>query len=525
MAQKYLEKINKASTAEYRNRRKIRLMILIITVAAALFEVTDFSVRSYKEYNSSNNLLFPHYEGFFGLFLMFVAASFGAFAVYGVFSDLTNKQTADVQLSLPMSAKDRYYSKLLAVAKLHILPLLGAGIFVTIAGAIKGHVIMGQCISYLLQLHCVILAEALFVDAICIFCMSCCGAKAEGVYTSIITGLCASMTPFLVFNFTIERFSGVNLGGDESGKYFASFGALVGMCISDTGVFDTTAERITVLIINILLSCLLIFVTFFIYRKRDGRHVGKPMVYDLFMELFMFTGLFTLFTMFSYISSWGIGLTIALIIYLVIRIVAARAKITPKLFVVWLLKFGASFAVFVAIMAAGYFTGGFGHYKLRNDKIKYDTSRMQIHATLDDGYSVENRLFEKSYYIDENTDPDGRSAGNISRAEADEKLHQINAFLDKYYTLENRNFDDFMDMMFRQNIFYYDDDDDSTSEGSVNVYISVSDVNDLKYSYSDVRSNNFEVSFDIPAEKYEDFLKEAQEILPETDDGYDRYYY
>ena len=76
------------------------------------------------------------------------------------------------------------------------------------------------------------------------------------------------------------------------------------------------------------------------------------MVYDLFMELFMFTGLFTLFTMFSYISSWGIGLTIALIIYLVIRIVAARAKITPKLFVVWLLKFGASFAVFVAIMAA-----------------------------------------------------------------------------------------------------------------------------------------------------------------------------
>ena len=86
---------------------------------------------------------------------------------------------------------------------------------------------MGQCISYLLQLHCVILAEALFVDAICIFCMSCCGAKAEGVYTSIITGLCASMTPFLVFNFTIERFSGVNLGGDESGKYFASFGALI----------------------------------------------------------------------------------------------------------------------------------------------------------------------------------------------------------------------------------------------------------------------------------------------------------
>lgn len=524
MAQKYLEKINKASTAEYRNRRKIRLMILIITVAAALFEVTDFSVESYKEYNSSNNLLFPHYEGFFGIFLMFVAAAFGAFAVYGVFSDLTNKQTADVQLSLPMSAKDRYYSKLLAVAKLHIIPLVCAGLFVLIIGCVRGHEVLGETLLYLLRVHCVILAEALFVDSVCIFCMCCCGAKAEGVYTSMITGFCVSVTPYLLYNYVIDHFSCVSIGEDMSDRILAIFGAMVAMCVPGESVFSA-GESWIYLLINIALSCLLIFASFFIYRKRDGRQVGRPMVYDLFMELFMFVGLLTLFTMFSYISSWGIGLTIALIIYLVIRIVAARAKITPKLFVVWLLKFGASFAVFVAIMAAGYFTGGFGHYKLRNDKIKYDTSRMQIHTTLDDGYSVENRLFEKSYYIDENTDPDGRSAGNISRAEADEKLHQINALLDKYYTLENRNFDDFMDMMFRQNIFYYDDDDDSTSEGSVEVYISVSDVNDLKYSYSDVRSNNFEVSFDIPAEKYEDFLKEAREILPETDDGYDRYYY
>ena len=119
MAQKYLEKINKASTAEYRNRRKIRLMILIITVAAALFEVSDFGMKSYKE---NGAIVFaPRFTGFFGLFLMFVAAGFGAFAVYGVFSDLTNKQTADVQLSLPMSAKDRYYSKLLAASDTHRL--------------------------------------------------------------------------------------------------------------------------------------------------------------------------------------------------------------------------------------------------------------------------------------------------------------------------------------------------------------------------------------------------------------------
>ena len=130
MAQTYLKKINKAAAAECRNRRKVRLMILIITVAAALFEASEFTVKNYD--SDYINWIFPNYDNFFGLFLMFVAAAFGAFAVYGVFSDLTNKQTADVQLSLPMSAKERFHSKLLAVAKLHLIPLACASLFVLI---------------------------------------------------------------------------------------------------------------------------------------------------------------------------------------------------------------------------------------------------------------------------------------------------------------------------------------------------------------------------------------------------------
>jgi hypothetical protein len=253
--------------------------------------------------------------------------------------------------------------------------------------------------------------------------------------------------------------------------------------------------------------------------------VGRPMVYELFMELFMFVGLFTLFTMFSYIRTWGMGLTIALIIYLVIRIVAARAKITPKNFMLWVLKFGASFAIFIVIMAAGYFTGGFGHYKLRNDKIKYDTSEAEISVSRysDDGeYEEDGHIFRQEVYIKENLDKDGKwskyygdgSESFISRAEAEERLHKINALVDKYYTLENRSFSDFMDMMFRLNRFSYYDD--SIREGYARVYVSVEDENELGIND---RSNYFHVTFDIPNEKYEDFLKEAQEIIPEEDDG------
>ena len=65
-------------------------------------------------------------------------------------------------------------------------------------------------------------------------------------------------------------------------------------------------------------------------------------------------------------------------------------------------------------------------------------------------------------------------------------------------------------------------------EDYVSVHISVTDENELRYNSSYNKSNNFQVTFDIPNEKYEDFLKDAQEILPEVDDGYYRdydYYY
>ena len=114
----------------------------------------------------------------------------------------------------------------------------------------------------------------------------------------------------------------------------------------------------------------------------------------------------------------------------------------------------------------------------------------------------------------------------ISRAEAEERLHKINALVDKYYTLENRSASDFMDMMFRLDRYSYYDDYEREDYGSV--HISVTDENELRYNSSYNKSNNFQVTFDIPVEKYEDFLKDAQEILPEVYDGnyrdYDYYY-
>ncbi|SEK81888.1 hypothetical protein [Ruminococcus albus] len=530
MAQTYLKKINKAAAAECRNRRKVRLMILIITVAAALFEASEFTVKNYDS-DDINWILFPNYDNFFGLFLMFVAAAFGAFAVYGVFSDLTNKQTADVQLSLPMSAKDRFLSKILAVAKLHLIPLACASLFVLMIGCVKGHAVIGDTFSFLFKIHCIVLAEALFVDSICIFCMCCCGAKAEGVYTSMITAFCVTLTPTLVYNFITNNFSSVSFSEDISNRFLAMFGGMIALSI-ESGYDFSSVESWVYLGINMAASCLLVFASFFIYRKRDGRQVGRPMVYDLFMELFMFAGLFTLFTMFSYAESWGIGLTLALIIYLVIRIVAARAKITPKTFLIWLLKYVACFGIFLVIMAAGYFTGGFGHYKLRMKEFKWDNADMQISTTqyANGSYLQQNRhSFHDNYYVsgkadypynDDTVFLSGYHGNEIKKSELDDKLEKLNKLIDEYYTLENRSTEAFLDMMFG-GVYK----NEAVPSDNVNVYISLSDDNTISNNIDFGDRRDYNVSFIIPPDKLNDFLKDAQDILSdETDDVNDRIY-
>ena len=140
MAQTYLKKIELASRAECRNRKKIRLILLILTIVGALFEIKDYKVKNMTDNAYGDGIDLQRYatfEGIFGAFLMLLAACFGLFAVHGVFSDLTSKQNADIQLSLPMNAKERYLSKLLAVFKLHILPILTASIAVILIGSAK----------------------------------------------------------------------------------------------------------------------------------------------------------------------------------------------------------------------------------------------------------------------------------------------------------------------------------------------------------------------------------------------------
>jgi len=472
-----IKKINAASRSETLTHRKIRLIILLLIFAGSIFFIFD-----YRENILSSSYPYATLQGGMGIALLLIAAGFGIFAVFGIFKDLSSRQNADIQMSLPMSAKERYLSKILALCKLHIFPLLIASVaLLLICLAKEGFTAVH--FKYLTAYLTTTVCAALFTDAAAIFCMCCCGAKAEGIYTSLITIFCVTLMPFLYFSKAVSNFSGVSDFPNMDNIF-----ALTGL-MSVPVAFEMEWEAMPYVLANCLTSCLIVFLSFLIYKKRDASMVGSPMVYRLFFELFMFMGLSTLFTMFCFSDMWWVGMTIAVIIYLIIRIVAARAKLTVLRFGGWLLKFALSTGVFIGITAIGYYTNGFGFANLTPDTDSADyycadlslTYNREYDESTDYGYEYEihgkkykteslHCYDEKLYVEDADRQRIGGMTDAICRSNAD-RDHSFTDFKDKM----------FASSMYMTNFYYsFDSYANSGADLSVRVNFSLETV-DSKY--------------------------------------------
>lgn len=462
-----IKKINAASRSETLTHRKIRLIILLLIFAGSIFFIFD-----YRENILSSSYPYATLQGGMGLALLLIAAGFGIFAVFGIFKDLSSRQNADIQMSLPMSAKERYLSKILALCKLHIFPMLiASAALLLICLAKEGFT--AEHFKYLTAYLATTVCAALFSDAAAIFCMCCCGAKAEGIYTTLITIFCVTLMPFLYFTKAVSNFSGV-YDFPNADNIFALTGLM-----SVPIAFEMEWEAMPYVLANCLISCLIVFLSFLIYKKRDASTVGSPMVYRLFFELFMFMGLSTLFTMFCFSNMWWVGMTIAVIVYLIIRIVAARAKLTVLRFGGWLLKFALSTGVFIGITAIGYYTNGFGFANLTpdTDSAEYycaDLSLMysrEYDESTDYGYEYEihgkKYKTERLYCNDE----------KFFTEEADRQ--RIGGMIDaicRYNADRDHSFSGFKDKMFGSNLsvinYYYYSERYGNSESDLSVRVN-----------------------------------------------------
>lgn len=446
MAAESLQKINKAAFAEIRMHKKIALIILILlTVGMVCCLTGDINhMASSNSFDGSGLIVF-------GGVLIGIGAGMGFFAVICLFRDMYNSQTCDVQHSLPMSAVERYFSKLLALLYIHIIPLaVSGGISLLMTEA----AVRTETPGFMMTLFAALIAIALFIDSVTLFCTCCCGALAESIYFSIICIGCFSLFPMFMWLRLVDEVLGIEIGGDI--PVLLRVWTLSGLI--------TEPEKPGLLWINCLISLALIFAVLFIYKKRDARSTGDPIAMPLFYEFIMVLGVFSIYSLAMYTSAMIYAIIFAMVVYLVIRIVVSRVKLGVKNVLVWLVKFAATSVAFTVIVGVLDITNCFGivnRMPLSNLDGKFASVDLYYEEyTYNPEYD-----FDDYEYIDYEYATYDRDISYAMKEKPESKLtdaqaRQLIDIVNKYAEREGKTFDGFLTRFVSNNYHNYLERDD-----------------------------------------------------------------
>ncbi|MCD7741842.1 MAG: hypothetical protein LUI06_06535 [Ruminococcus sp.] len=435
-------RINLAALAQMRNHKKLFTATIILIAIIALFSAL---------YTTS----------------MFPIAAIGSLVVSNIFKDMLNKNVCDIEHSLPLSANERYFSKLLAILYMHILPVTVLSFLIFLLFNNEGILDPDEYLTII----CIALLQCLFVDAIAVF--SCChiGCFAESIYLSWILVFIISFLPYILVFKVCYMTAGLS---SLSSDVFECWGlTITNQSAGDVSFFIKVC-------INCLISLALMVLSIFFYKTRDGKTVGKPIANKLYFEILMLLLVLTVFCIATFSEAIGLWFFIMAAIYVIINLIVMRKELKLKNFAVWLLKYVGSIAVCVIITAICFFTECFG------------ASRKVPKADLSD-CNVSIIICDSSSYVYSALDlpdvPDYTSIYNQSAKLTDEQTRSIIKTVQSITTNRNHTIGDFIVAL----------KNGKPNDDTVKVTLSVSkEVSKYEYfkNYSDYEKHLYETDVD-----------------------------
>lgn len=183
-----------------------KLLFVITNLVLFMNFIMQMSIRKFITHyiESETN----YYEGYAIAYVCIAAIALCAvFTVFTLFRELFSKPHADLAYSLPVGAKERFFSKLLTLLKLHILPVIFWNIIQFIAILLTTDITLNMLARYSAVFMFLQLSTSLFVILAVLLCMICCGRLAEMLYTAVIITACEVALPACIYYSTISPFT------------------------------------------------------------------------------------------------------------------------------------------------------------------------------------------------------------------------------------------------------------------------------------------------------------------------------
>ncbi len=372
------------------------------------------------------------------VFSILICVFSGMLIARNSFNYLYTKTLVDMNYSLPLTSKQKFFCEYLSGLTVYIAPAFLSGILsliILIAGTNLFNVeFKWEIFPELLKVGVIILVGIVLYYTFTVFATVCTGSSFESVFGTLALNILIPAV-ISVTSAVICESAGFGLwdGTTFENALFTSTSPIGMLCYIfvyldgiDYGYGADFAAYgfMRWLLMSMVVLAVFIIGSYLLYKKRKAESVSTPYVYKLFNHIIMLVGIYCILSLFIvYTEAVATGVIICAIIYFILEVISRRGF---KRFWVSVLKFAGTVAAVFVICNVCIATEGFGAGKYVPNASMVDSVTIQIYGN--SYYLNDDAVFKDKDVIKETVAAHEEIVDRFYNPDDYEKLHRISDY-------------------------------------------------------------------------------------------------
>lgn len=418
--------------------------LFIISVLHLIgYPVIAFTIRYYSEHpdNTDENYAIA------SCIALAIAILSGAIIAISIFNYLYKKSTVDMNLSLPLTTRQRFLSEYLAGLTIYIVPAIIGGLIGTVILLTGKHELM-EFLKYTIYIGSIVIIGMILYYSLTVLILSCCGSLFETILSTLLIN---AMIPASIYLLSYTIISNDSFGLSSNSLFLNQIfisspignAAFIIYFFDNVNMYGNVNTNLYVhwLIPTLIFTVLIVLLSYFLYKKRKAEQVSKPYVYKFIYYAILFFVTFCIISIFKVSTgssdytaqtdstpidaSFFPAVMCSGIVFFIMEIISNRGF---KKFWLSILKFAGTITCIYAVLLLCHATNGFGVNKyvplesaVDNVIIDFDNTStynlpIRNKHTIHDVVSLHEKVI-KEKYEDKNT-----SHKEIPESELDQRI-------------------------------------------------------------------------------------------------------
>lgn len=410
------------------------------------YPVIAFTIRYYSEHPDNTDESYA----IASCIALAIAILSGAIIAISIFNYLYKKSTVDMNLSLPLTTRQRFLSEYLAGLTIYIVPAIIGGLIGTVI-LLTGKHELTEIVKYTIYIGSIVIIGMILYYSLTVLILSCCGSLFETILSTLLIN---AMIPASIYLLSYTIISNDSFGLSSNSLFLNQIfisspignAAFIIYFFDNVNMYGNASTTLYVhwLFPTLIFVALIILLSYFLYKKRKAEQVSKPYVYKFIYYAILFFITFCIISIFKTSSasfynpadtsmidatpidaSFFPAVMCSGIVFFIMEIISNRGF---KKFWLSILKFAGTITCIYAVLLLCHATNGFGVNKyvplesaVDNVIIDFDNTStynlpIRNKHTIHDVVSLHEKVI-KEKYEDKNT-----SHKEIPESELDQRI-------------------------------------------------------------------------------------------------------